>query len=482
MSGCVTYNTTNSGLVANPSIIKLDAQNHAWLGTSYGGLSEFNITANSWITRSQLRGIRSNGGVVVIDSTDTQWFGQWGRGISRKIGNQWSWFGNAGPDVVAIYADAPNQTLWFGSTSGATRYNGTTWTNYNTGNSGLLDAYVSTVTKDCSGNMWFGGGKGANKFNGITWTSYITSNSGLLDNSVREIVVDKTCNLWFATGKGINKFDGTTWTSYTTSNSGLVNNNTSNIAVDNQNRKWFGSDGGGASFFDGTKWLTYTMANSGLCQNSIKDIAIDRDGVVWFATYWNGLCAFTDNAWFNYNVNNGLLNNSAYSIAFDNQNNKWVTSDWGVNVLANVPFPKLQVTPTSLAFNGMLNTNNISSQVIAISHTTATSLTWTATKSITWLNLSRINGTTPATIAISPIITGLTAGMYTGIITITANSALSSPQVISVTLNIVPASFACSNVSEISQVECQALTTLYTSVLSVVKCWNGWVYFRLPMS
>ncbi len=79
---------------------------------------------------------------------------------------------------------------------------------------------------DANGNKWIGTyGGGLAKFDGTTWTTYNTANSGLPNNYVRAIAIDANGNKWIGTyGGGLAKFDGTTWTTYNTANSGLPYN------------------------------------------------------------------------------------------------------------------------------------------------------------------------------------------------------------------------------------------------------------------
>ncbi len=57
-----------------------------------------------------------------------------------------------------------------------------TWTTY-----GLANSTVRSVAIDVEGNKWFGtNGGGVSKFNGTTWTTYNTTN-GLANNVVYSI-------------------------------------------------------------------------------------------------------------------------------------------------------------------------------------------------------------------------------------------------------------------------------------------------------
>jgi ligand-binding sensor domain-containing protein len=64
------------------------------------------------------------------------------------------------------------------------------------------------IAIDASGNKWFGTwGGGVSKFDGTTWTTYNSSNSGLAYNSVQAIAIDASGNKWFGTTfSGVSKF------------------------------------------------------------------------------------------------------------------------------------------------------------------------------------------------------------------------------------------------------------------------------------
>ena len=54
------------------------------------------------------------------------------------------------------------------------------------------------------------------------------------------------------------------------------------IAEDDEGGLWFGTCGG-VSFLSGGTWTSYTVEN-GLLSDTVYDIAFDLDGSVWFAT------------------------------------------------------------------------------------------------------------------------------------------------------------------------------------------------------
>ena len=101
---------------------------------------------------------------------------------------------------------------------------------------------VSVIAIDRDGNKWFGTYWVIIKFDGTTWTNYDTLD-GLIYNVVSAIAIDSEDNKWFGTWRGVSKFDGTNWTTYTESD-GLVYKGINTIAIDHNNNKWFGTNWG----------------------------------------------------------------------------------------------------------------------------------------------------------------------------------------------------------------------------------------------
>jgi hypothetical protein len=60
------------------------------------------------------------------------------------------------------------------------------------------------------------------------------------------------------------------------------------------------------------------------------------------------------------------------------------------------------------------------------------------TPSATWLTVTPTTGTTPGSISVSVITTGLVAGTYTGTLSIAATGAGNSPLSVAVTLTVSP--------------------------------------------
>jgi ligand-binding sensor domain-containing protein len=306
------------------------------------------LAAGTWTTYTTADGLAANNVYpIVVDSAGVKWFGTTS-GVTKFNGTNWTTYtsSNSGlPFNLAMSMGIDRDgNMWFGtdSNTGVTKFDGAnSWTNYRTAD-GLAGNYVTDITKD-GGNVWFAcwsnGGGGVSKFTGTTWTTYNTGNSGIVSNSTRCVTIDSSGNKWIGTANGLSSFDGdNSWTTYNTTNSGLANNHVYCSVFAADNVKWFGTYGGGVSKLDGNIWTTYNSTNSGLGNNYIVDITIDLAGNVWCATESGGVSKFDGTTWTTYLTADGLANNNTRSIAIDGAGNKWIgTVGGGASKLSNLP-------------------------------------------------------------------------------------------------------------------------------------------------
>ncbi|MDX2253248.1 MAG: fibronectin type III domain-containing protein [Nitrospira sp.] len=97
--------------------------------------------------------------------------------------------------------------------------------------------------------------------------------------------------------------------------------------------------------------------------------------------------------------------------------------------------PVISLNVSSLSFTGTSGASNPSAQSFTISNTGTGTLTWTAGDNAAWLNLSPVSGTNTGTVAAAVNLTGLTAGTYSGTITVSATGATSKTLPVSFTVN-----------------------------------------------
>ncbi|MBI1742230.1 BACON domain-containing protein [Candidatus Acetothermia bacterium] len=80
----------------------------------------------------------------------------------------------------------------------------------------------------------------------------------------------------------------------------------------------------------------------------------------------------------------------------------------------------LQVSPSTLSFQGPAGGASPAPQTLTITNTGGGTLNWVASADPSWIQLSATTGTAPATLTVSVQAAGLSAGAYAGRITITA--------------------------------------------------------------
>jgi hypothetical protein len=171
----------------------------------------------------------------------------------------------------------PSNKVWIGFKQiGSGVFDGTNWTMYNTTN-GLPSNNVLSLAF-LGNDVWFGTDNGLAKYNGSTWTVYDTSNSGLTSNSILSLFSDGG-NLWIGTQSGAFVFDGSNWNHYTTGNSGLCGDTVNCFTKSGNDTIWMGTYNGLAKFYNGN-WTTYTISD-GLANNPITELVTDFDGDIW---------------------------------------------------------------------------------------------------------------------------------------------------------------------------------------------------------
>jgi hypothetical protein len=98
------------------------------------------------------------------------------------------------------------------------------------------------------------------------------------------------------------------------------------------------------------------------------------------------------------------------------------------------PSPVLSVAPLTLSFTESQGGSLPASKTVSVTNTGTGTLSYTAQSDSTWLAVTPASGNAPGTLTAS--VSALTAGTYTGHITVTASGASQSPQTVTVTLTV----------------------------------------------
>lgn len=255
-TGWTVYTTANSNIVGdNITTVAVDSAAVKWIGSDADGVSKLEgsvftslTTANSDLASNGIRCI------VTLHPGDI-WFGTGSAGISRLHDTTWTQYNTSTTNLIfnAINTMAFDNdgNLWVATNlGGVARLDNDSFVNYPE-IAGYSYNGVHAIASDDQGNIWFGTDHGVAVFDGSSWTTYNTTNSGLLDDVVTSIAVGADGDMWFGGYEnGLSRFDGTAWTPYTTGNSRLPDNFVLSLQVDPLGNLWIGTLNGLAMFYD----------------------------------------------------------------------------------------------------------------------------------------------------------------------------------------------------------------------------------------
>lgn len=330
-----TYDEENSGLSDDQvTSVAFDDDGHAWFGTRSGDVAKFDGAA--WTIHPDPTYNHEATHAIGVDSAGQMWFTSpynyapvltydgtsWHHVIPENGCDNW---------VRQGAFDGAGQ-LWLTTWAGLCRYDGTTWTRYHSGNSGVLSDLTQALAAE--GQMvWLGYADGSGvapvtvtQFNGSAWEHY--EKPDFLPRPFGQgIAVDHEGQKWFGLApKGVAMFDGEDWTLYDDGNSGLPDTCTVIIATDLMGHLWFAGDlcAGGLVEFDGVSWTQhYELGGDGVPSAMVKAVAVDQSNHVWAGSS-QGLSVYDGTAWTTYDTgNSGLPNDSVASVVIDGAGNTW---------------------------------------------------------------------------------------------------------------------------------------------------------------
>jgi len=171
-NGGATQVWTN-GLLANSiHSIHCDPQGAVWIGAE-GGIVRFDGT--NWTEFTRTNG--APGLFVVAAESEPNgnvWFGAIDGGLARFDGKMMqpvgASLGTFIPSGVQKIFRAADGTLWFGTLTGVTHYDGTTWVPLDEGD-GLVPGAIGAIAQDAKGAMWFGSENGLIRYDPVATTN-----------------------------------------------------------------------------------------------------------------------------------------------------------------------------------------------------------------------------------------------------------------------------------------------------------------------
>lgn len=192
--------------------------------------------------------------VIFIDSRGMVWFSNRHDGVTRFDDGKWALFssenGMEARGVSAITEDK-DSNIWFGSASGATRYDGSQFTVFPIeGYESIIPRpFIKDIEEDTKGAIWVAAyGGGVSRYDGTGWRVF-TMAEGLPDKNGRFIFFDREGNSGVVTDEGVSILTDTGWR-LLTEDDGIPDSKIRSITTDNTGAVWFGSEKGEISRLD----------------------------------------------------------------------------------------------------------------------------------------------------------------------------------------------------------------------------------------
>lgn len=200
------------------------------------------------------------------------------------------------------------------------------------GEQGLSNSTIETITQDDRGFIWIGTRDGLNRYDGHDIQIYRNDpadTNTISDSYIRCIYEDRAKKLWIGTINGLNLLDPATghfarWKHHEGESNSLSNSTISSILEDKAGRLWIGT-GHGLNLLD-----RKTSRLSHFGEERIFCILEDNNGSIWVGTQ-NGLTLFhPETGKFTTLVNPAITNpsgNAILSLQTDRQGNIWAGTE-----------------------------------------------------------------------------------------------------------------------------------------------------------
>jgi PKD repeat protein len=261
-----SYNTAD-GLSGNHILsIAVDGAGQKWLTIQDGGLNLTN-DGTIFIDLTPAGEAGQNAWDLSVNGSEV-WLATLGGGVSRYSSGSWTTYNKANSNLPFddIYAIAANNcSPWVGTIGyGVANLQGGGWVGYTLpvqvpdplqSGSSKSNQAVTDIAIDVAGNKWFatdGSGVVVLDASNSSWTVYDTSNSGISGNFIQRIYIDPQGDYWFGTlGGGVSRLSAklTDWETYNTSNSPLPEDDVLDLTKDDQGGLWLAGYDTGLAYF-----------------------------------------------------------------------------------------------------------------------------------------------------------------------------------------------------------------------------------------
>lgn len=338
LPNAVTASGGSEGLLS----IYVDTNDVLWLGSIRDGL--FKLNSTTWERIQNGTGMFTNRiAEIAFDKLGNKWFAT-DIGLMKYDGTTWSMFNTTNSSIPVNYissvATDSQNNIWIATYDySVVRYDGTKWETFSYKDYpeiSLSQTYPSTkVFVDKDDNLWIGDGQATliRRDKNNKWIQYTKYNgdipSGIIDFG------QKNGNLWMSTLFGIVKYDGTSLSTYRLRN--LSNLFVSKLDVDNDGAAWCIGAEGIEKFTPSASILYQSNAQNFNALSSVHDLGIDRLSIKWIGTS-KGLLSLDGSVYKQYSTtNSAILSNEVQKVYIENKSNGhviWLVTDVGLSTLS----------------------------------------------------------------------------------------------------------------------------------------------------
>ena len=196
---------------------------------------------------------------------------------------------------------------------------------------------VSSIVQTRDGYLWLGTFGGLARFDGVTFTVFNTVNTpGIKSNRIRALYEDTQGDLWIGTEHGgLTRYQGGVFTNYSSPEE-LPSSSVLSIAGDAAGDLWIGTLEGLTRLHAGV--FTRLGAETGLPRVAIEAICRDSDGNLWLGADGVGLIRYATGKVTIFGAKDGVQGD-VLAIHSDAHHGLWVGTWKGLTVLDQRAFP-----------------------------------------------------------------------------------------------------------------------------------------------
>ncbi len=221
-------------------------------------------------------------------------------------------------------ASAHDGFLWIGTQEGLARFDGVSFTVYDSENTdALVDDFITSLLPMNSGDLWIGTRSGLVLHDSRGLFRRYGIEDGLPDGYIRSLCLGVADDIWVGTyGNGVAFWNGHTF-SVPPGTEKLRDAVVRALLIDHKGVLWIGTSKGLQRFNDG-ELRTFTV-NDGMTSEFVRSLAQSRDGTLWIGTEGGGLLSYREGV---FSLNGGFpeieIGETAWTLLVDRTDTLWI--------------------------------------------------------------------------------------------------------------------------------------------------------------